>query len=229
MKKHLLFATVSIFILLSVSSVFGALITYEFGGFFVGASLVFNGHDTFSGSYTFEDSVITTGHVSSTYDIRAIAGSTALLGTGWELEINSTTPHGNFTVSGPSIEILLGNDVSSYGDSYAVYLKGAGALSLPGGALFHQFNFQLTDPFSAGADLLTSSNYAALPLLGLANDTGGTILTGNLTSNQINRIVITSLTVPNSRPSPVPEPSTMLLFGPGIAGLIGLRARRKKK
>ena len=37
------------------------------------------------------------------------------------------------------------------------------------------------------------------------------------------------LTAGNGNPVPVPEPTTMLLFGTGLAGFVGTKLRRKKK
>ncbi|OGR07754.1 MAG: hypothetical protein A2511_03485 [Deltaproteobacteria bacterium RIFOXYD12_FULL_50_9] len=41
--------------------------------------------------------------------------------------------------------------------------------------------------------------------------------------------VVNELPPTNPNPNPVPEPATMLLIGTGIAGLAGLRLRRKEK
>jgi PEP-CTERM motif len=40
---------------------------------------------------------------------------------------------------------------------------------------------------------------------------------------------LTSLTANVNIQQPVPEPTTMLLFGTGVIGLVGSRLRRKKK
>jgi hypothetical protein len=73
---------------------------------------------------------------------------------------------------------------------------------------------------------LSSSTYNSWSTISLALTTSFDMVVFSV-ANTDNTFVIDNLTYHES--SPVPEPTTMLLFGTGLAGLAGNRTRRRKK
>lgn len=72
----------------------------------------------------------------------------------------------------------------------------------------------------------SGSSDAGFELYYANGDTGGSWNTYNLRSKDLSHI---SFWTAGDAPAPVPEPATMLLFGTGLVGLVGVARRRNKK
>jgi len=200
-----------------------ALITIDFDGSFTQAGSLFAAGDTFSGSYTFESGVATVPHPDPTLQIQAAVIGSSLPGTGWSLQVASSTV-GLFSLSGSSGAISVGND-TAFGDRYIATLSGAGALPLGMSLNFLQIDLQ--DAGGPGADMLSASSLAVLPNLALASSAGGRFFTVNdpAGSGACSQCAI-ELNAMNS--ASVSEPGGIALLAIGLLGLGHARRRPRR-
>lgn len=215
---------VGIFILGFATNAQSALITFDFEGMFNDTNLLFNSGDTFFGSYTFESTTPVIPHPDPSLDIQALAIDPALLGTGWDLAVNSSVIS-DFSLSGNLGVIAVGDETAIVGDRYTVTLSNFGGnLPLPGGLFLNFFQIDLIDLTSPGpTDMLSSDDFRSLPDLSAAvsfNSHGRFFALGSTEGCDQCSITLTSLT----ERAVVPEPSTLFLFGTAI---LGLAFRRK--
>jgi len=218
-KSRLLGAVCIIAIaLLPLSNANAALVTHAFDGVFHSAGSLFNVGDTFSGKYTFDNTVSAVPHPDSTLDTQTKVISDSLLGTGWELTVFSTAIP-DFTVSGTISGYIAIGDNTTFGDRYIATLSSSNPL--PGGLNLNFFQIDLQDPISSGADMLSSGAIDTLPNILLAGSPTGRFFITNETNGCTQcSISVTSLTS-------VPIPAAVWLFGSGLLGMIVI-ARRKK-
>jgi len=197
-----------------------ALVTFDFEGEFTSTGSLFNYGDTFAGSYTFESTVTPSLHPDNSLDIQALAIDSSLVGTGWSIDVFSSAID-DFSVYGTRGTIAVGDD-TFIGDRYITTLTDNGGLiPLPGGISLNFFQIDLQDPLSTGSDMLSDGLYQSLPDLSAASHVGGRFFTAGDTGGCAQcSVTFTSLSV-----SPVPEPSTLFLFGAGL----GFLALRRKK
>ena len=139
---------------------------------------------------------------------------------GFQFEINyddSVLNFNSYSLSNNLGDVALGDAIDmSWGD------LGSGVIDLSEVSLLWDLSFQ-PDVFTLATLSFTGTNVGSSGLSFsnvVVSDDWGSSLTTVLNTG--------SLDV-NSAPAPVPEPSTMLLFGTGLAGFIVNRIRRKKK
>lgn len=203
----------------------GALITVQFSGLINGTNPIFNAGDTFSGSYTFE-STAPTSSLPSDNSIDFVSGAmgSGLPGTGWNLDVVSSTLFGNYSVFGTTGQISLGNDRPLFGDRYVVTLFGFNSSPLPGGLGLNFFQMDLQDGVFAGQDMLAGGSLQTLPNLALASFAGGRFFTtGNSTGCTQCQLSTTRFSA-DTNPSAVPLPAAAWLFGSALLGLLGVRS-----
>ena len=157
--------------LLFATNAHSTLITDEFTGSFNSTSSFFNPGDAFSGSYTFESTAAgTIPHPDTTLDTQTPVIQLGFPGTGWDLDVFSSAV-ANFSISGTSGSISVGNNTSIFGDRY---IAGFGpVILLPDGTRSFGFQIDMQDPTSAGADMLSDGAFQSLPNLALASNAGG--------------------------------------------------------
>lgn len=195
-----------------------ALVTYYVSGVFNGTNPVVNPGDTFSGSFTFEGSAVPTSSSNPSLDIQVPAINSSLLGTGWQIDVDSSAV-APFSMTGNNGVISLGNNVDPTGDRYILTLSGAGPLPLGGSLNFFQIDLQ--DPVAQGQNLLADGSFTSLPNLAAAwLNSGRFFTTGYVSGSAQLPISLTQFSA-----SPVPEPNITMLFG---LGLLGLLFRRRK-
>jgi len=121
------------------------------------------------------------------------------------------------TITSASIEVLIGG-LGAYG--------GAGSLYVD-----NQFVGLLTDGDTCG-DPIGCTNTAELntfDLMGYSSylDGATSISVGYTYSGDFWALDYSLLTISDNGANPVPEPATMILFGTGLAGLAGLKRKKK--
>lgn len=195
-----------------------ALITYAFEGVFNSTSSLFNIGDTFSGTYTFDNTASVLPHPDSAFDTQSVAISNSLPGTSWSLFVSSTAV-ADFSVSGTSGVIAVGNNTSAFGDRYDATLSSTNPL--PGGLTLEFFQISLLDSTANGADMLSSGAIDVFPNLSLTSQPSGRFYISDETNGCTQcYIAVTSLTA-------VPIPTALWLFSSGLLGLVGISRRKK--
>jgi|SRR5688500_17003298 len=221
LPKSLLVVVIFALLPLFVSTASGALITYNFAGTFSDSNSLFNAGDTFSGSYTFESTVVGGSHPDPSFTVQAVAIDGSLPGTGWNLTVfSSAIP--DFSVSG-SIGVISAGNNTSFGDRYSATLFGSGPL--PGGLTLNFFQLDLQDSIANGADMLSNADFQTLPDLSLAAVASGRFFTG-AGSGGCEQCFIT-ITSFNSLSS-IPEPPALIFVAVGLACLVFLESNRAR-
>jgi hypothetical protein len=195
------------------------LITFEFQGGMKSTDQDFSIGDSFSGSYTFESTTPGIDHPDASLNLQYGNSITA-----WDITFVGT----GYRFMGTGSTISVGNS-TVVGDRYIVTLTApiSVGVPLPSGRTLNFIQFDLFDPYSTGADLLTDDSIQTIsPNPTLAASSGGRLLFNNGNQPQLGLNTLTS--PPSSVPgSPVPEPGTWLLMGTGLVGLLGYGWWRK--
>ncbi len=167
----------SVLLFLAASPAKADLLTFYFSGTFNSNSVMFASGDSYAGSYTFDPTVAPSSHPDSTLNIQALTISPALVGTSWELSVDSSVVS-PFDISGNYGTIAMG-DNTSFGDRYIATLYGTAPGILPGGLDLNFFQLDLQNSMGASSDLLSDENLNSLPSLENATHAGGRFFISN--------------------------------------------------
>jgi len=218
-RSNLLYAVfVGVFALGFVSPASAAQSTFLFEGFYFDSPLPnmsgapdFSNGDTFTGSFTVDDSTAAVPHPDSTLNLQYPGALVS-----WSLSFVS---QGYAFTGGIGGNISVGND-TSFGDRYTINFTNAISVGtpLPSGRTFEWFQLDFQDSYASGADFLSDDSLpVSVDLNLIQSSVGRMLLTDGATLYQL-PISTTNLTT-------VPVPGAIWLVGSGVIGLVGYRRR----
>lgn len=196
----------------------GAYATYQ-------ADISYTATDNGGGNYTFNFNVANTSTGASTggldffqifFDADPIASSYSGLawnaGNGWS------------TFAEDSTAALSG--ISNVTADDSILVLGGGGIAQGGSLGGFKVNFDYSGPLAMSAQLFSFDAQFGTNLDLTGTDMGGYWIKGDATGTTM--FVAPPPPGPGPGPAPVPEPGTMLLFGIGLAGLVGHGMARRK-
>ena len=150
-------------------------ITIEFAGTFQTDSVLYSAGDTYDGFLTYDDSVAPISHPDNSLNVQYpwAAHAVNFPGTGWELNVNSST-EGDFQVTGGVASFAYGNENSFGFDRYIVTMSAlSGFVDLPNGLELNFFQIDMQDAGGTSAELLRGDALTDIPKLANAQHAGG--------------------------------------------------------